>query len=1135
MFTPKKFIICICSLLAAGFLCATEKSPASVDVYSGGDIEIATMGRGVSGLHPTWGDEDRRSKTLCFYMQGKAEEWQEMTFSVVAKEAGWVSINLRGPVQKMGDGNVYSFIYYDNIVVNGAPLQDGDFEGGQLPGSNNEVEPSAYVCEDPGIVRFGKKAGVAWLKSSLKLPSLQCEAGEKVSFSVWFRAGGAVEIPSDMYPLDFRSDANMGFHDEVALDGRGGWSDQGPEKDFANFDSRRKEFGGIVFDLIDAEKNSGKSILTFDSPNAKTGLKTARLIPQKTETRGRFLYLLHASAWTPLDGEIGEILVRYKDKREQRIEVVAGLDLVDWQNLSGTPNGKIVYSRTLPCVGSLTLSSFELFEDGSPSEIVLTGSGKSVWMVVGATVASKAILLAQPNFVPDAAWKPADFPQWEVPVDSPLDMSSFNDAPAGKYGRVVTNGENFEFKDRPGQAVRFLSFQGHVLSQLFDKWKSALSPEEVKLAKERAVLFTKAMARQGYNAHRDMEYMTILTNGADEDSTFRPEKLDIHDFFNAEARKNGIYWLLCIGSERMGFTNYHQSWQQRPGRKLSLLLGDPEWKERWEKCARNILNHHNPYTGVAVKDDPSLIGVELFNEQTMEIFRTAGLRSYPEPYLVLMRTSWRSFLTNRYDGDISRLNKEWQSTFTDFAEIDVPISPADSPADWNRFINTRILEFQEWGIKTLREIGYAGPISNLNMQSTIDMAAIRAQGVDFTTYNTYFAHPFPNAKGQNTVMQNSAIQSGLWHITALSDVKLRGRPMFVTEYNIGMPNAYGHENGLTMPAFAAFQGYGGLSSHEAAVRIESGFWREKNISAFNVAMSPINRANEFMTALFFRRGDVARSPKEISYFVTREAREDKGLGKFLLSRPMLRLSLIVGAGMEIGDNPKAKNFPPLPKADAVFFPSGYSDLHVSEFFVKVSEGEDKGFDLADAVEGLRKQGIIPKENQTDIPNGVYQSITGEFLMRLNGTAKVVTPRSEAASLMRGGQEHLNVMDVSGTSVAASVGLFSMDEKPLKDSDRMILIYSTEMIPEGMELSPNRNIVLTKGNQTPLLLTGTLSASLALPAGRDYELHALSVNGVRREEIPMSYKDGRWLINIDTATLENGPTVFFELRTAAKSQ
>jgi len=80
----------------------------------------------------------------------------------------------------------------------------------------------------------------------------------------------------------------------------------------------------------------------------------------------------------------------------------------------------------------------------------------------------------------------------------------------------------------------------------------------------------------------------------------------------------------------------------------------------------------------------------------------------------------------------------------------------------------------------------------------------------------------------------------------------------------------------------------------------------------------------------------------------------------------------------------------------------------------------------------------------------------------------------------------------------------------------------------MVLSPNRNVIKQKGNLTALLLTGRLAASLSLPTDRRYELYALSINGQRRQRIDLPKLHGKWELSLDTALLQNGPTVFFEL-------
>ncbi|HBE04414.1 MAG TPA: hypothetical protein DC049_18340, partial [Spirochaetia bacterium] len=51
--------------------------------------------------------------------------------------------------------------------------------------------------------------------------------------------------------IDLSSVANMGFADEKAGDGIGGWSDQGSDNDFRTFDIRQTNFGGMEFRIPD--------------------------------------------------------------------------------------------------------------------------------------------------------------------------------------------------------------------------------------------------------------------------------------------------------------------------------------------------------------------------------------------------------------------------------------------------------------------------------------------------------------------------------------------------------------------------------------------------------------------------------------------------------------------------------------------------------------------------------------------------------------------------------------------------------------------------------------------------------------------------------------------------------------------
>ena len=82
--------------------------------------------------------------------------------------------------------------------------------------------------------------------------------------------------PAEVF-ADFSSSANMGFADSKEKDGKGGWSDQGPDNDASGFDFRKSSYSGVPFHVTDPAKNNGKSVLTFGSVNFPKGLKTVRI------------------------------------------------------------------------------------------------------------------------------------------------------------------------------------------------------------------------------------------------------------------------------------------------------------------------------------------------------------------------------------------------------------------------------------------------------------------------------------------------------------------------------------------------------------------------------------------------------------------------------------------------------------------------------------------------------------------------------------------------------------------------------------------------------------------------------------------------------------------------------------------
>ena len=127
--------------------------------------------------------------------------------------------------------------------------------------------------------------------------------------------------------------------------------------------------------------------------------------------------------------------------------------------------------------------------------------------------------------------------------------------------------------------------------------------------------------------------------------------------------------------------------------------------------------------------------------------------------------------------------------------------------------------------------------------------------------------------------------------------------------------------------------------------------------------------------------------------------------------------------------------------------------------------------------------------------------------------------------------------IRGGSGAASIDIYSGIRECcgaacaavilLKSSRRILLVYGTMAVAEdAVFLTEDFGMELDIGRLQPLLKTGTFEVSLDNPSTGP-RLYALNLNGSREKELPVAYRNGKLLINVDTSRLEYG-TPFFEL-------
>ena len=722
-------------------------------------------------------------------------------------------------------------------------------------------------------------------------------------------------------------------------------------------------------------------------------------------------------------------------------------------------------------------------------------------------------------------WKAADMGRTQIQAGSALDLSAQVPAPAGRLGRLTVGPQgDLVFADDPERPLRMLGFNGSPASM----WQI----EDDGEFRARVRQFAQSARRQGYclfRVHGDFDRRLCI--GAETDLSIQPGQLDRWDYLLAELKREGIYCHLVIFS----FGLYQaesaraRAFEERDKYKLHLYLG-AEWeRQHFRYGAETVLNHVNPYTGLAWKDDPAIAFVEFYNEQELGLDRMGKtLDTFPETRAFLER-EWRAWLVARHgervpapllaelagkplgEAPLPRLNDRGSELANEFALFRMHIGA----------------ESARWCEKVVRGTGYAGLTTQYNASKKLGESLVRWRVSQVVDMHSYYRHPVGGwGTAGNSVEQSSSLADAGGYWRNANSTRLSGRPFIVSEFNHCFWNPYQHEGGLVFGAYSALQGTSALEIHSGPVTLGvSG----SKVGSFTCGASPVVRASEFLSACLYQRGDVARSSRRVELVVPQEVLERGCTALGAVSTEQSKLALMTGFSVAFpwAEGPSGLPVPSIPAMRVL--PSGVAAVDAQDWFVNVVESKDGSFSLAGTVAAMKERGILGPGNASDPEAGVFESDTGEIVMRSREhLLKVRTPRTEAVTLEAGKAEELGVLRVEDSSVPACVAACSVDGRPLSSSRRAVLVYSTEMVNTGMIVSPDRQVMIDTGRSPALMRCGRVRLSLGCERPEDLALYALGYDGSRRERLPTTVVEGVLHVAIDTATLADGPTPFFEL-------
>ena len=651
-----------------------------------------------------------------------------------------------------------------------------------------------------------------------------------------------------------------------------------------------------------------------------------------------------------------------------------------------------------------------------------------------------------------------------------LDVSRLLDAPAGKYGPLKRQGENFVFAN--GKTARF--------------WGVNLVASANFPTHEQADQMAELLAQMGVNItrhhHMDAPWSTPNVFGnAPSTQKLDPVALERFDYFVAALQKRGIYQFFDM--------LVHRHAGEADGVKAPAdvvngfkIEGEfaPQLIELQEKYIEQLMGHQNPYTKRSYAKDPAVALVEVINEDSLFWIHKDGEFAISSPeYRQELAKQFSLWLSKQVPGGRAALEKRWQpdasggqglaaaedpaagnvDAVVEFATEDPKRLSHARAADTLRFYYDTALGYYRRIQSKLKQLGYQGVVTGSNhwVETPIDLF-VNAQ-LDFVDRHAYWAHPqggwgyTPEISWDSSSLLKDA---GLGIVGSLGARRVKGLPFTASEWQTAAPNDYRQEGVLAMGAYGALGNFNPIEfafTHEAGKASNA---ISRLSSNFDVVEQPTMLGAWPAVSLLFHRHDVA------------EAKEDA----------VLKLD-------------EASVFDPLFRGGA------------PKELVRLGK-TGIGFGQGQTLDQL--QTLLT----TQIKDGVASANGGELVHDARaGTLLVNTPRTQGFAGFKPAQKvRLGNVELELDSAFAVVLVTALDDQPLAASKRILVSALGNAVNSGMTLRPGRNRIDNAGVSPVLVepIVGRLALH-GLTGGAAAKVHALGPNGERDHAVEVANSAG----------------------------
>ena len=571
--------------------------------------------------------------------------------------------------------------------------------------------------------------------------------------------------------------------------------------------------------------------------------------------------------------------------------------------------------------------------------------------------------------------------------NSPIDLSFLNarDRPAGRHGILRASGDHFVFKD--GTPVRFWGANLAAFA-LFSTPRQNIRRQAHR------------MAELGFNlmriVHMDAKWANpniFADNGRHDTRHLSPQSLDSLDWWIKCLEDEGIYVWLDLIYQRVltpadGVTVGFDEISRNHGFTSGFNYFNPDVRNLMQEFQHHLLQHVNPYTRLAYKDDPAVVGVLITNENDLTFH--CGNMMLPDKHNPVHNALFMKDVQAFAQQTGLPENRIWRTW---------------EPGPSKPFLNAMEHRFNRFMIDDLRNLGVRAPLATTNYWSGCSLFSLPA----LTEGDVIDAHSYGKSEELSKNLRYEPT-----FLVDLVAAHVQGKPLSITEWNVPFPNADRFTTPLYFASIASLQGWDMpmlYNYSQMPLKAPGKPEWESRVDQWSTYNDPALCGVMPAAAVAFRRGHISPARTNYCLMLTRDQLFDQELN----SKTAITLRTLAEQSRLTIGLPAVKELPWLKPTET---PSGVT--------------------------------VITDPHHDYIPSGqsFVRSDTAELLHNWKyGIQTINTPKTQAVSGWIGGKTfRLGDVTFQFDTRKAVVALTSLDDKPLSSSRYIMVTAMARVIP-----------------------------------------------------------------------------------------